>query len=344
VSKTSHELTVGRFLTLLLLFVAVSLAVAAACVFVGPYSMAPGDVLRLLAGARPSGSETELSILLNLRVPRVMMAFIAGGALAVAGAVFQVLLRNPLATSDTLGVSAGGALGAVVAMALGWTHVRLGVFGPVQIFALIGSLGAIGFIYALARQKEHVSTMKLLLAGVTLALFCSAAIMLVRYIADPYKLVEMDRWLMGGLDVQGYRGLASVIPLFLPALVLLLSQANELNQLAFGEELAAGRGIDVRAVQIASFVGGSVITASVVSVAGPIGFVGLIVPHVFRLIFGPDHRVLLPASLFGGGVFLVVADTFARTMFAPSELPVGVLTAMLGGPFFLILLVRKSKL
>ena len=214
----------------------------------------------------------------------------------------------------------------------------------VQFYALLGSLSTMASIYLLARRRERFSTLKLLLAGVTLGLICAALIMFVRYLADPHKLVIMDRWLMGGLDVRGYRSLASVLPLYLPALVLLFSQMNVLNHLAFGEELAAGRGINVSAVQVAIFVGGSVLTASVVSVAGPIGFVGLIIPHAFRLLLGPDHRVLLFASFFGGGAFLAVADTFARTAFAPTELPVGVLTAMIGGPFFLMLLLRKSGL
>ena len=343
-SKARPELTAGRFFGLLAVFSVWSLILAFACTFVGSAPTPPGRALSLLAGAQPTGKDAGyVLILMQLRVPRVALAFLAGGGLAVAGAVFQALLRNPLATPHTLGVSSCGALGAVIAFALGLSNVRFAVFGPVQIFSLAGSLSAIGLIYALARQRERFSTFKLLLAGVTLGLICSAMIMFVRYIAKPHELVMVDRWLMGGLDVHGYRNLASVLPLFLPALVLLFSQANSLNQLAFGEELATGRGINVRSVQAWSFVAGSVLTASVVSVAGPIGFVGLIVPHVFRLMLGPDHRVLLMASFFGGGTFLVLADTFARTVLAPTELPVGMLTAMMGGPFFLVLLMRRGR-
>ena len=337
------ELTANRFCLLLGMFCAGAFAVGAACVFFGPVEIGFRRVLAILSGARSAG-DVEIDIVLNQRLPRIILASMTGGGLAVAGTVFQALLRNPLATPHTLGVSAGGALGAVAAISLGITQVRLGAVSSVQLFALVGSFAAVALIYLLARCRERFSTLKLLLAGVTVALICSAAIMFIRYLSDPHKLVILDRWLMGGLQTMGFSSVAAVIPLFLPALALLFCQVNNLNQLAFGEELATGRGINVARVQAVSFVGASVLTASVVSVAGPIGFVGLIVPHVFRLILGPDHRVLLFAAFFGGGAFLAVADTFARTVIAPSELPVGVLTAILGGPFFLMLLTRRARM
>jgi len=343
-AHTPRELTAVRLATMVGALGALSVAAALACAFVGYVPIAWRQTLAILAGARPAGAEVELDIVLNQRLPRVALAFMAGGALAVAGAVFQALLRNPLATPHTLGVSAGGALGASVAMFFGLSGPGGWPVGGVQLLALAGSLCVVALIYALSRHRARLSTFKLLLAGVTLSLVCSAVIMFVRYLAEPNKLVILDRWLMGGLAVRGYAGLASVLPLLLPALVLLFCQASGLNQLLFGEELAAGRGVNVGAVQAATFIAGSVLTASVVSVAGPIGFVGLIVPHVFRMIVGPDHRVLLFASFFGGGAFLTVADTLARTLFAPTELPVGVLTAMMGGPFFLALLVGKARL
>jgi len=314
------------------------------CLFFGSARIPPARVVAIICGvprAAPDGSGAEADIVLNQRLPRVALALLAGGALAVCGAVFQALLRNPLATPHILGVSAGGSLGAVAAISLSLAGPRLGAVSAIQFFALLGAMINVGIIYLLARKKRHFSTFKLLLAGVTLGLISSAMIMLVRYLSEPYKLAMLDRWLMGGLDVHGYRSLASVLPLALPALAVLLSEANALNQLSFGEELAVGRGVNVAALQREAFLAGSVLTAAIVSVAGPIGFVGLIVPHVFRAVLGPDHRTLLFASFFGGGALLTVADTFARTAFAPSELPVGVLTAMMGGPFFLLLLVRK---
>jgi len=330
-----------RLWTTVALSATVCAVVGVACLFVGQISLPPSHVLGALFG-RDVGTR-DATIILMQRLPRVLLAILAGGGLAMAGAVFQALLRNPLATPHTLGVSAGGALGAAFAISLNWSAPWLGSFTSVQFFALVGSLVNIALIYALARRRDAFSPLKLLLAGVTLGLISSALIMFVRFITDPQKLVMVDRWLMGGLDVQGFRSLAAILPLYLPAVVLLLGHANALNQLALGQELAEGRGVDVQGVQIAALLGGSVVTACVVSVAGPIGFLGLIVPHALRALLGPDHRVLLFASFFGGGAFLAVADTVARSAFAPSELPVGVLTAMLGGPFFLILLLGARR-
>jgi iron complex transport system permease protein len=335
-----EELTRGRFASAVGAAAVGWAALGVACLFWGQAQLAPGRVAAALFGA--GASAQEANIILMQRLPRVVLGLLAGGALAMTGAVFQAMLRNPLATPHTLGVSAGGALGAVVAISAGLAGPALGPFTPVQLFALGGALVNVAVIYLLAR-REAFSPLKLLLAGVTLGLICSALIMFVRFVSEPTKLVMVDRWLMGGLDVHGFRSAAAVLPLLLPAGALLLTEAAALNQLALGEELAAGRGVEVAAVQVEAFVAGSVLTAAVVSVAGPIGFVGLIVPHALRGVFGPDHRLLLPLSFFGGGAFLAAADTVARSAFAPSELPVGVLTAMLGGPFFLILLLGRVR-
>ncbi|MFO8006793.1 MAG: iron ABC transporter permease [Candidatus Brocadiia bacterium] len=315
--------------------------VGTACLMFGQVRVPPGQVLRALAGA--AADPSQANIVLMQRLPRVLLGLLAGGGLAVAGAVFQALLRNPLATPHTLGVSAGGALWAVAAISLGLRAPAVGALTSVQFFALAGALVNVGIIYVLARRSRTISPLTLLLAGVTLGLICSALIMFVRFISDPQKLVIVDRWLMGGLDVHGYRSLGSVLPFFLPALLLMLTEANALNQLALGEEMAGGRGVAVGAVQREAFLAGSLLTAAVVSVAGPIGFVGLIIPHAVRGVLGPDHRRLLCVSLFVGGAFLAAADTVARSAFPPSELPVGVLTAMLGGPFFLLVLLRRGR-
>jgi iron complex transport system permease protein len=339
--RTEGYLTRGRFLATLICALLVCGTVGFACLFFGQADMAPTEVLRIVSGREAPGAQRN--IMLMQRVPRVLLAILAGGGLAVAGAVFQALLRNPLATPHVLGVSAGGALGAVVALSLQWSAPVLGPITSLQFYALIGALLNVAIVYALARRRESFSPLKLLLAGVTLGIVSSAMIMLVRFVSDPHKLVMVDRWLMGGLDVQGFSSIASILPLYLPALAVLLTQAGALNQLALGEEMAAGRGVDVAAVQVEAFLAGSVLTALIVSVAGPIGFVGLIVPHVLRGIIGPDHRSLLFACFFAGGAFLAAADTVARSAFAPSELPVGVLTAIMGGPFFLLLLVRLAR-
>jgi iron complex transport system permease protein len=339
--RTERYLSAGRFAGVLAAGVALWLAAGAVCLFVGQASVGPGDVVRVLWGDQEASRAAN--VLLMLRLPRVLLGLLAGGGLAVAGAVFQALLRNPLATPHTLGVSSAAALGAVVAICLGLPGPSGGPFTAVQFFALAGGLLDVGLIYLLARRKEVFSPLKLLLAGVTMGLICSAIIMFVRFLSDPMKLVVVDRWLMGGLDVHGFRSLAAVLPIVLPALAVLLTEANTMNQLSMGEEMAAGRGVDVAAVQKEAFIAGSILTAAIVSVAGPIGFVGLIVPHLLRSLFGPDHRLLLFLCFFGGGVFLAAADAVARSVVAPSELPVGVLTAMLGGPFFLVLLMRRLR-
>jgi len=339
--KPEGYLRGGPFAAMVAVGLLAWLLAGAACLFYGQVDIAPAQVLRILAGG--TAPAQDLNIIWMQRLPRVLLGLIAGGGLAVTGAIFQALLRNPLATPDTLGVSAGAALGAVVGISLDVPGPALGPLTSVQLFALAGALVSIGIVYLLARHREVFSPLKLLLAGVTLALISSALIMFVRFISDPQKLVIVDRWLMGGLDVQGFRSLAAVLPLFLPALLLLLTEAGAMNQLSLGEEMAAGRGVNVAGVQAEAFLAGSALTAAVVSVTGPIGFVGLIVPHLLRAIFGPDHRVLLFLCFFGGGIFLAAADTVARSAFAPSELPVGVLTAMLGGPFFLFLLVTRMR-
>ncbi|MEF8788042.1 MAG: iron ABC transporter permease [Planctomycetota bacterium] len=327
------------FLWLVLLCAVPWLGAAFSSLFWGAVDIPASRVLSILGGG---GRAAQSYIVFYERLPRVLMALLAGGALAVAGTVFQALLNNPLATPHTLGVSAGGSLGAIIAISFPLPLLSIGPATSVQFFAMAGAIVNMAVIYLLARRARHLSTFKLLLAGVTLGLIASAMIMFVRYLSDPHKLVMVDRWLMGGLDVQGYRSLAAVLPFAVPALAVLLSEANALNQLSFGRELAAGRGVDVGLLQKEVFLAGSILTASVVSVAGPIGFVGLIVPHAFRMMVGPNHRYLLAGSFFGGGILLVVADSFARTIFAPSELPVGILTAMMGGPFFLFLLTRRS--
>jgi iron complex transport system permease protein len=339
--RTAGHLTAGRLLRIVGVAAVIWLAAGIACLFWGQARVSPREVMAVLSGSPLDPVHRD--IILGIRLPRVLMGLIAGGVLAVAGASFQALLRNPLATPHTLGVSAGASLGAVCAMALDISHAGIGPLTSVQVFALAGGLVNVGIIYALASGRRAMSPLKLLLAGVTLGLISSALIMFARFVSEPGKQVETNRWLMGGLDIAGLASVAAVLPFVLPAVALLLAEANALNQLSLGEEAAMGRGVNVASTQRTAFLAGSVATAAVVSVAGPIGFVGLIVPHVLRGLLGPDHRILLPLSLLLGGAFLVVADTVARSAFAPSDLPVGVLTAMLGGPFFLVLLLTRAR-
>jgi iron complex transport system permease protein len=291
-----------------------------------------------------SGSETmHAEIFLRLRIPRVLLAFVAGGILAMTGAVFQAILRNPLATPYTLGTTGGGALGAVIAISVPAFSIKFGPFSSVQVLSLLGSFLALGLIYRMSQRTRGVSLNVMLLAGITIGILCGAMILLVRYMSSPHMLVAMDRWLMGGLDLVGYGQLGSIAWLVIPGAGMMFAQARSLNHLSVvGDLMAGGHGVDVPRVRRYCFFGGAIATAGVVSIAGPISFIGLIVPHIFRLINGSDHRLVLPCSFLSGGVLLVVCDTIARTVISPTEIPVGIITAVIGGPVFIILLLRHN--
>ncbi len=286
--------------------------------------------------------ETGGVIVFQLRLPRVLLALLVGGALSVAGAVLQALLRNPLATPYTLGISSGGALGAVVAIKLGWVVTLLG-FTSVQLMAFVGSLATIILVYILANRWMAFSIYALILIGVTLSFFFSALILLIHYLADFTQTQQMIRWMMGGLDIIAYPQLLGIFPVVIVLLLYIWRLSASLNLISFSADIAATKGVEVDTVQKQTFVAASLLTGSVVALSGPIGFVGLIVPHFLRLLIGPDLRFLIPAGALWGGVFLTWADTLARTVMAPVNLPVGIITALLGGPFFLYLLLRRKQ-
>jgi iron complex transport system permease protein len=278
----------------------------------------------------------------DIRIPRVLLAFLAGAGLSVAGMTFQAMFRNPLATPFTLGIASGASLGAAIAIRAG---LALSLFGipTVSLFALLGALLTIGLIYGVTQMRSVPTTTTMLLAGVALSFFISSLILLLQYISDFTETVLMLRWVMGGLDAGlGFGDVLAVLPFVVSGCLLVLLHVDELNLLATGDELAAGRGVDVARTQRNLFLSASLCVGGVVAFCGPIGFIGLMAPHICRLVLGPDHRRLAPASILLGGVFLVLCDTVARTVLAPAELPVGILTALLGGPFFLWLLLSKQ--
>ena len=267
---------------------------------------------------------------------------LVGAALAAAGVVFQAMLRNPLATPFTLGVSSGASLGAMLAITFA-SSVTLGPLSPVPLASLAGAGIAAFIVYSLARSTARaISTSVLLLAGVTLNSFFSALILFVQYLADFAQVFSAFRWLMGDLDVGSFQPILASLPLVIISFVLFARLPAALNLLSLGADSAAGRGVDVPKVQRLAFVSGSLATSAAVSLAGPIGFIGIVVPHLVRLMVGVDHRVVLPASALFGASFLVGCDLLARVVLAPVEIPVGVVTAMIGGPFFLWLLVRRG--
>ena len=290
----------------------------------------------------PFEQNVDAQIFFVARLPRVLSAALVGAAFASAGVVFQALLRNPLATPFTLGVSAGASLGAMLAIIFGASLSFL-PFSPVAAASFVGAAVSTAIVYVLATPSGRaISTSVLLLAGVTLNSFFSALIMFVQYIADSAQVYRAARWLMGDLDVGGFEPILTALPLVASAFAIFAVLPAQLNLLSVGPEAAAARGVDVGRSQRLAFFSASLATGAAVSLAGPIGFIGIVVPHLVRLIVGADHRIVLPASALFGAAFLVSCDLAARTVIAPIEIPVGVVTAIIGGPFFLWLLVRKG--
>ena len=289
----------------------------------------------------PFADNTDAQIFFVARLPRTLAGAFVGATLATSGVVFQGLLRNPLATPFTLGVSAGGALGAMLAITFGWSLAAIGM-SAVPMAAFAGSLAAVGVVYALAQARHRgLSTNVLLLAGVTLNAFFSALILFVQYFADFADTYRTLRWLMGNLDVSSYGPLLGALPLSVVAFVAFAWLARPLNLLSLGVDNAESRGLDVAMSHRVAFFSASLATGAAVSVGGPIGFVGIIVPHLVRLLVGPDHRLVLPAAALFGAAFLIGCDVISRTVMAPVDLPVGVVDTLIGGPFFLWLLLRN---
>ena len=327
-----------RFSMVPLIFGSAAAVVCIVAPLIGP---TPISLRAVFDPAIPFADNVDAQIFFIARLPRALAGALVGAALAAAGVVLQALLRNPLATPFTLGVSAGASLGAMLVIILG-LPVALAGIPAIPLASFAGSLGAVSIVYALARFRARgLSTSVLLLAGVTLNSVFSAVIMFVQYLADYTQSFRAVRWLMGNLDVSSYSPIVSALPLLLVAFVAFASLPRSLNLLALGPESAAARGVDMLRAQRLAFFSASLATGAAVSLGGPIGFVGIIIPHVVRLLVGADHRVVLPASAFLGAAFLVACDVAARTLMAPLELPVGVITAILGGPFFLWLLAQK---
>lgn len=301
-----------------------------------------GGGVSLDAVLHPVPGDPSGVIFWRIRLPRVLLGWIAGAGLAVAGMVFQAVFRNSLATPFTLGVSAGASLGAALGMRLGLGGLILG-FSVLNLGAMMGALAAIGLVYGLTRLRRNCSTSTMLLAGVAVNFLFAALILLIQYSVDFYDTFRILRWLMGGLEMVGYAAPLQALVVVVPVIAVLAILSFELNLLAIGDELAISRGMNVVRVRTALFFLVSLMVGVLVALCGPIGFVGLICPHICRLIVGADHRRLLFACMWFGGAFLVVCDTAARTLFAPTELPVGIFTSLLGGPFFLWLLLKPSR-
>ncbi len=328
-----------RLWTVLPLFAAGTIAAVMVAPTVGSTSI---SLVRAFDTSIPWADNVDAQIFFVARLPRVLAAAMVGATLAASGVVLQALLRNPLATPFTLGVSAGAALGAMLVIAAGLDVGALGV-STVPVASFAGSIAATAIVYWLARsQRRGLSTNVLLLAGVTLNSFFSALIMFVQYLADFTQSFRTLRWLMGDLDVGSYGPIVAALPFVVLSLAAFAVLPRTLNLLTLGSDVAASRGVDVVRAERLAFLSASLATGAAVSLAGPIGFIGIVVPHLVRLLVGADHRLVLPASACFGAAFLIGCDLVSRTVLAPLELPVGIVTAMIGGPFFLWQLVRHS--
>jgi iron complex transport system permease protein len=317
-------------------------AALAACVLAPLAGSTSISLSRAFDWSLPWATNVDAQIFFVARLPRVLAAALVGAALASSGVVFQALLRNPLATPFTLGISAGAALGAMLALTFGAT-IAAAAWATVPAASFLGASGAVLVVYLLSVARHRgFSTNVLLLAGVTLNSLLSALILLVQYFADMTRALQTMRWLLGDLDVASYDPILAALPMLIVACGTFLWMQRSLNLLALGDDHAAGRGLDVLRVQRLAFFSASLATGAAVSIGGPIGFVGIVVPHLVRLLVGADHRLVVPASLGFGAAFLVGCDLVSRTVIAPIELPVGIVTALIGGPFFLWLLVRNT--
>lgn len=288
-------------------------------------------------------AEIQQLILYELRIPRVLFAFTAGSGLALCGMVFQAMFRNPLATPFTLGVASGASLGAALSVYIGLSFTILGI-NAISFSAFAGALVAIGLVYSISHFRFGFSGETLLLTGIAISFFFSSLILFVQYLSNIADSFQIIRWLMGSLTVVGYHELKQLLPFVSLTAIVIILLSRELNLLMAGDDIALSRGVSVKYVRYTLFFITSLCVGAIVSLCGPIGFVGMMVPHICRLLIGEDHRWLTPATLLFGGGFLVICDTLARLVIAPAELPVGVVTTLLGGPFFLWLLIRYKRL
>ncbi len=339
-----------RHISIILLLLLVLITCVIVATAVGSVSIPFGDVIKICWNKvtafdfTPTWRAVDETIVLQIRLPRVIGGALVGAALATAGVLFQGLLRNPMADPYIIGTSAGSALGATVAMLLPVSTAFLG-FGMVPVLAFAGALSTVFLVYYLARVGGRTPIVSMLLAGFVASAMLTALMFLMITISDTLhsRFASVYGFLMGGISVSGWGQIAVAGPIILVGIVVGRLWSFRLNAFALGEEGAAHVGVEVERNKALFLALGSVLTAAAVSISGLIGFVGLVVPHALRLVLGPDHRILIPASALAGAAFLVIADLLARSVASPRELPVGIITALIGAPVFLYLLRRSGK-
>lgn len=337
-------MTARPLLTILLLFLLLIAAIIAAT-GMGFLSISPTEVVEILwsrlAGQTPEGiNPTHPFVVMEVRLPRILTAALVGGGLAVAGAVFQAILLNPLADPYTLGISSGAAFGASLAIVLTIFGIAIPAWFSIPAFAFLGAMATLIGVFSLASTDNKLSSNTLILSGVIIASILSAGIGFIKYLADEQVSIIIF-WLMGSFVGRSWADVSTTFVVIIPGLIFMLYYARDLNIMSLGERTADTLGVETAKVKKKLLICASLVTAVAVSVSGIIGFVGLIIPHLLRMILGPDNRVLLPACFLGGAILLLGADTITRA-WLPSEIPIGVLTSLIGGPFFCYIFRKKQ--
>jgi iron complex transport system permease protein len=333
-------------LALLIVALILTIAIAAA---IGPVQISPLEVFKiilqkipLIGGSIKVDSPLNQEIILSVRLPRVLAAALVGVALASSGTVLQGLLRNPIADPFIIGISAGASLGASIAMVTGIGASIFGLLYSVPIAAFISAVGTVFLIYNLSRIGGSMSMLTLLLIGVAITSLFSALVYLIMLITNA-QAQGILFWMFGSLTLASWNYVYMAFPFIIAGLAVILYFARDLNPIALGEEQAHHLGVDTEMLKKILLACVSLVTAAAVSISGIIGFIGLIIPHIMRLLVGPDHRMLIPSSALAGAIVLILCDTLARTVMSPSEVPVGIITAILGCPFFIYLLLRTRR-
>jgi iron complex transport system permease protein len=327
------------------LLAVVVLNMGAGAVAISPVEVAAIAAGRLGLDLDVAVTAQQAAVLTAVRAPRVVLAALVGAVLAVSGAALQGVFRNPLADPSVIGVSSGAAVGAVAAIVLGAGALGAGLLGPATtpVAAFLGALLAALAVYAMSRHQRRTETVTMVLTGVAVSAICGALVGLLTFLADDAQLRSIVFWTLGSVGGATWPTVAAVVPMLAACVLILPLTGRALNALVLGEREARHVGVDTERVRLAVVALAALGTGAAVSIAGIIGFVGLVVPHLLRLAVGPDHRLLLPASALGGASLLLLADLAARTLVVPAELPVGVVTGLIGGPFFLFLLLRTRR-
>jgi iron complex transport system permease protein len=343
--RSSNISIIARLATASAVLGVLLLAAALASLSMGPVSIPVSHVASIILEPInldfATYTRTEELVIEQLRLPRIIVGALVGMALGVAGATMQGLFRNPMADPGIIGVSAGGALGAVAAIALGISGM---FYQALSLFAFLGAMAAAFLVYGIATVGGRFSMATLLLAGVAVSAFFGAIVSAIMVMVPSNEaLREILFWLTGGLDSRSWEHVRLAAPPILGGVAVIVVLARDLNLLMIGDDEAKSMGVRVGLIRPGLLAASSLITGVAVAVSGTIAFVGLVVPHMLRLVVGPDHRVLIPLSAIGGALFMVIADTIARTVVQPAEFRVGIITAFVGAPFFIFLLIRNKR-